>query len=142
MSKFRIAAILSVAGTALLASALPGQSAPLMPSSPVAKSATGNANTLQVRYGGWHGGWGHGGRGGWHGGWGVGVLAGAAIAAPYYGGGYHPYYYGEPYSDYGYEEYPAYYANDHHPYWHHHHWSHHHHHHWAHGYHHHWAHDY
>jgi hypothetical protein len=49
------------------------------------------------RGGGWHGGW-HGG--GWHGGWrhgggwgwapfAVGALAGAALAAPYYYGGYY-----------------------------------------------------
>jgi hypothetical protein len=48
--------------------------------------------------GGFHGGW-HGGgwRGGWGGGWGAplafGALAGAALAAPYYYGGYG--YYGD-----------------------------------------------
>src|SRR6185437_17107405 len=105
MPRHRIAVLASVASIVLLASELPSQGAPLMPTSPVSKSATANANTMEVRYGGWHGGWGGGGwrggwgGGGWRGGWGgwgwglgAGGLVGAAIAAPYYYGGYSPYY--------------------------------------------------
>lgn len=121
----RIRAVFSVASFVLLAGSLPAHSAPLMPNALVAKSVAANANTLEVRFGGWggwRGGWG-GWRGGWGGwGWGGGVLAGTAIgvaiAAPYYYGGYDPYYYAAPYPySYGY---PAYYAGYYHPYgyWH------------------------
>jgi hypothetical protein len=66
--------------------------------------------------GGWHGGGWGGYRGGWGrpgwgwGGFGVGMLAGAAIAAPYYGGyGYGYRYPAYPaYPAYGYPAYPAY----------------------------------
>src|ERR1700760_2488288 len=93
MSRFRITMVLFVVGAMLLASTSPSRSAPLMPASLVAKSAIKNADTLEVRYGGW-GGWHGGWRGGWGGwGWGAGGLAGAAIgaaiAAPYYYGGYY-----------------------------------------------------
>ena len=116
----KIAVVLSVASTALLASQLPAQSAPLIAQSMMAKSAAVNTDTLEVRYGGWggwRGGWG-GWRGGWRGGWGgwgwgvgalaAGALIGGALAAPYYPvyGGY-PYYYGAPYADYGYYGYPG-----------------------------------
>jgi hypothetical protein len=106
----KIAALLSVASVALLAAQLPAQSAPLMAQSMMAKSATTNANMLEVRYGGWRGGWG-GWRGGW--GWGAGAFAagariGSALAAPYYYGGYYPSYYGTPYAGYGYYRYPGY----------------------------------
>ena len=57
----KIAVVLSVAGTALLATQLPAQSAPLMAQPLMAKSAAANANTLEVRFGGWRGGWGAGG---------------------------------------------------------------------------------
>lgn len=130
----RIRAVLSVAGTVLLAGPLPAQSAPLMPSALVAKSVAASANTLEVRFGGWggwHGGWG-GWRGGWGGwGWGAGTLAGAAfgaaIVAPYYYGGYYPYYYAAPYPYY--YGYPGYFAGNfrpygYHPYWHHPYWAH------------------
>src|SRR5579871_1537068 len=135
----RIAVMASVVSTVLLAFPLPSQGAPLMPTSPVSKSAIANTDVLQVRYGGWggwRGGWG-GWRGGWHGGrgwgWGAaGVIAGAAvgaaIAAPYYYGGYggyggyDPYYaYAAPYPDYGYS-YPGYYAGYYRPYWRHAYW--------------------
>jgi hypothetical protein len=60
--------------------------------------------------GGWHRGWGwRGGGWGWRGGWGygalaAGALAGAALAAPYYG-----YPYGYPYASYPYYgSYPCY----------------------------------
>src|ERR1700760_3711753 len=100
MPKRRVAMMLSIAGTMLLASTLPGQSAPLMPNPLIAKSSAENSNAVEVRYG-WGGGWRGGGWGGWRGGWGgwgwgAGALAGAAIAgavaAPYYYGGYAPYY--------------------------------------------------
>lgn len=108
MPKHKVATMLSVAGTILLASPLPSQSAPLMPNPLLAKSSTENANKVEVRYGwgGWRGGW-----GGW--GWGAGVIAGAAIAsavaAPYYYGGYNSYYYA-PSPAYGYYAYPGYYT--------------------------------
>ena len=53
----KIAATLSVAGFMLVASPLPGQSAPLMPSPLVATSSTENANKVEVRYrwSRWHG---------------------------------------------------------------------------------------
>ena len=114
----KMAVLLSLAGTMLLASQSSVQSAPLMAQSAMAKPATANANTLEVRYGGWRGGWGGGWRGGgWRGGgwgWGAGALAagaliGGAIAAPYYYGGYDPYYYAAPYAGYGYNGYPGYY---------------------------------
>ena len=116
MPRHRIAVLASVASIVLLASELPSQGAPLMPTSPVSKSATANANTLEVRYGGWHGGWGgwRGGWGGWGWGLGAGALVGAAIAAPYYYGGYAPYYYGSPYPYY--YGYPGYYAGYYQPY--------------------------
>jgi hypothetical protein len=109
----KIAVVLSVAGTALLVTQLPAQSAPLMAQPLMAMSAAANANTLEVRFGGWRGGWGGwrggGWGGGWRGGWGWGVgavaagaLIGGALAAPYYYGGYDPFYYGAPYVDYGY----------------------------------------
>ena len=119
----RIGAILSVAGTVLLAGSLPAQSAPLMPNALVAKAVAANANALEVRFGGWggwRGGWGgwRGGWGGWGWGWGAGALAGAAlgaaIAAPYYYGGYYPYYYAAPYPYY--YGYPSYYAGYYRPY--------------------------
>ena len=145
MPKLRIATMLSVASTMLLASPLSGQCAPLMPNSLVAKSATANAATLEVRYGGWHGGW-RGGWGGW--GWGAGLLAGAgigaAMAAPYYDVGHYPDYDAEPWSDCEYGAHPGHYADYDHPYWQHHYWPHHqpywHDHHWSHHRHHHWAH--
>jgi hypothetical protein len=129
MPKYKVATMLTVAGTLLLASPIPGQSAPLMPNPLIAKSLAENANKVEVRYGwggGWRGGWG-GWRGGW--GWGAGALAGAAIAgavaAPYYyGGGYYPYY-SAPYPAYDYYSYPAYsyygypnyYGGYYRPYW-------------------------
>jgi hypothetical protein len=65
-------------------------------------AAVATSGTAEARWGyGWHGGWGW--RGGW--GWGpgpwiAGAAVGAAIAAPYYYGGYGPYY---PYGPgYGY----------------------------------------
>src|ERR1700749_3761526 len=73
----KMAVLLSFAGTMLLASQLPAQSAPLMAQSAMAKPGTTNPDTLEVRYGGWHRGWG-GWHGGWRGGWGWG---GGAFAA-------------------------------------------------------------
>jgi hypothetical protein len=112
----KFAVVLSVAGIALLAAQLPAQSAPLIAQSLMAKPASANANTLEVRYGGW-GGW-RGGWGGWRGGWGgwgwgvggfaAGALIGSALAAPYYYGGYYPSYYGAPYAGSGYYGYPGY----------------------------------
>jgi hypothetical protein len=64
-------------------------------------AAVATSGTAEARWGyGWHGGWGW--RGGW--GWGpgpwiAGAAVGAAIAAPYYYGGYGGY---GPYYPYGY----------------------------------------
>jgi hypothetical protein len=141
MPRHRIVVLASLVSTMLLASLLPSQGAPLMPTSPLAKSASANTDIVQVRYGGWggwRGGWGGWRGGGWRGGWGgwglgAGVLAGAAIgaaiAAPYYGGYPYDSYYGvyaEPYPSY-YEAYagpypsysygyPGYYAGYYRPY--------------------------
>jgi hypothetical protein len=108
MRTLKLVAALSIAGAMSLASYVPVQAAPITPLSAAAKpNAEDGGSIVQVRWGGWHGGWGHG----WHGGgwgWGVGALAagaliGAAIASPYYYGGYYPYYdYGYPYYGYGY----------------------------------------
>jgi hypothetical protein len=142
MSRQRAAVMVSVASTMLLALPLTAQGAPLMPASPVSKSTTLKANALEVRYGGWGGGWRgggwgggwRGGYGGWRGGWGgwgwgagavaAGALIGSAIAAPYYYGGYDPYYgyagpyaaYAAPYPAYGYYSYPGYYRGYYRPY--------------------------
>ena len=64
----------------------------------LAASIPSLSTTAEARPFGFHGGWGHGG-GGWGGagfGLAAGALVGAALAAPYYGGGY-GYGYGYPY---------------------------------------------
>jgi hypothetical protein len=117
MRTLKLVAALSVAGAISLSYA-PAQAVPLTPLSAAAKPSSLGSGAIQVRWGGWHGGggWGHG----WHGGglgWGAGALAagalfGAAIASPYYDGGYgygdgYPYYGGSPYG-YSAAYYPAY----------------------------------
>ena len=101
MHMTRIAAALSVAGAMSLASYGPAQSAPLTALSAAAKPIAEETSAVPVRFGGW--------------GWGVGALAagaliGAAIASPYYYGGYDPSYYGYGYPYYGYSAgyYPTY----------------------------------
>jgi hypothetical protein len=94
----KVAAMLSVAGLMLLASPLPGQTAPLMPNPLVAKSSTENANQVEVRY--------HWGR--WHGvvyieGYSPSAYAYDADAAANYNGLW---------------PYPRYYAGHYNPYWH------------------------
>lgn len=91
----------------------------LLPTSVAVINAQTMHDTVQVRWGGWHGGWGHGGwgRGGWGfpgafaGGLAVGLIGSAiASSAAYgYGGYYRPYGYGGFYGPYGYGGYPAYY---------------------------------
>jgi hypothetical protein len=122
MRASRIAAALSIVGSLTVAAHEPAHAAPVTPLSAVA--AVHDNGAVQVRFGGWGGGW-HGG--GWGGGWGprgwgwgagalaAGALVGAAAAAPYYGGGYYPYYdnpapyYGNGYGygGYGYGGYDA-----------------------------------
>jgi hypothetical protein len=117
MGVSKVVAALSVAGALSLGVSAPAYSAPITPLSAAAKPAAQADNAVQVRFGGFHGGFGgfHGGGfggwrgGGWHGGgwhrgvgFGVGALAagaiiGSALAAPYYYGG-----------DYGYDD--AYYG--------------------------------
>ncbi len=83
---------------------LPVQAAPLTGLSAAAKPTAQASQAIQVRWGGWHGGW------GWRGGgWGLGIgalaagaLIGAAIASPYYYGGGYPYYAAYPSYDYDY----------------------------------------
>lgn len=106
MRTLKLVAALSVAGAMSLASYVPVQAAPITPLSAAAKpNVQDGGSAIQVRWGGWRGGWG----GGW--GWGVGALAagalvGAAIASPYYYGGYYPSYgYGYPSYGYGYPSY-------------------------------------
>jgi hypothetical protein len=111
MSVPKIAATLSFVGALSLACYGPAQSAPLTGLSAAAKPGAQQIDTVPVRFGGWGGGWRGGGwGGGW--GWGLGALAagalvGAAIATPYYYGGYYPYA-GYDYPYYGYAAYPAY----------------------------------
>ena len=94
----KFAATLSVASVMLLAGSLPGQSAPLMPSPLVAKSATENADKVEVGYR-WHR---------WHG-----VL---------YIEGYSPAEYAYDLdaasNANGLYPYPRYYAGHYNPYWH------------------------
>jgi hypothetical protein len=119
----RFVAALSVTGVLLLGVSAPAYSAPITPLSASARPAQADS-FVQVRFGGFRGGFGGfrgGGFGGWHGGgwhrgfgWGgVGALAagaviGGALAAPYYYGG-DPYYggYDDAYygSGYGYPGY-------------------------------------
>jgi hypothetical protein len=103
----RLAFVSAFAGTLLACSTVSLNAAPLPTNVAAMKSMMANSS-IQVRWGGWGGGWGYRGFGGW--GLGAGALAGAvvggAIASPYgyYGG---PYYgYGGPYYGGGY--YPAY----------------------------------
>jgi hypothetical protein len=131
MSVPKIAAALSLVGALSLASDGPAQSAPLTGLSAAARPDAQQSDAVQVRFGGWGGGWRGGGwGGGWRGrgwGWGLaaGAVVGAAIASPYYYGGYYPYSgygYGYPsygYPDYGYaaEYYPAYSYGYYRPYW-------------------------
>lgn len=118
MRTLKLVAALSVAGAMSLAS-WPVQAAPIPPvaAKPYAQD---DGSAIQVRWGhGWHGG-------GWHGGgfgWGLGALAagaliGAAVASPYYYGGYPGYSYGYGYPYYGgygygypYAYAPAYYPS-------------------------------
>jgi|SRR5580692_656461 hypothetical protein len=111
MSKLKIPAMLLVIGTMSLG--VPAIAAPVTSLSAAAKPMAQESDLVQVRFGGWHGG-----SGGWHGGRGfpagalAGALIGAAIAAPYYSGGYYTYYdddYGYPALPYGYSAH--YYGN-------------------------------
>jgi hypothetical protein len=62
MSKLKIpAAILVIGATSL---GVPAIAAPIIPLSAAAKPMAHESDLVQVRFGGWHGGW-----GGWHG-WG------------------------------------------------------------------------
>ena len=112
--------------TTIGAVASPGKAAPL-PTNVAAMTAVLDTPVLQVRYGRWHGGWGHRGWGGYRGwgyggyrGWGLGAVAagavvGGAIASSAYHGGAYPsdggdYGYGGGYasdycSPYGYGDY-------------------------------------
>ena len=109
----RLAAALSFAGAMSLAS-LPVQAAPLTALSAAAKPTEQSSQAIQVRWGGWRGGWGWGGGGAalGFGALAAGALIGAAIASsgPYYYGGGYPYYGGYPSYGYGYSTayYPAY----------------------------------
>ena len=110
MSKLKIPAALLMIGAMSLG--VPAIAAPVTSLSAAAKPMAQESDLVQVRFGGW-GGW-HG-RGGWHGGRGfpagalAGALIGAAIAAPYYSGGYYTYYdddYGYPAAPFGYPAIP------------------------------------
>jgi hypothetical protein len=64
MSKLKIpAAILVIGATSL---GVPAIAAPIIPLSAAAKPMAHESDLVQVRFGGWHGGWGGWGR--WHGG--------------------------------------------------------------------------
>jgi len=134
MHMFKLAGALSLSGVLSLGIAAPAYSAPITPLSASVKPATQASNAIQVRFGGFRGGWGGWGGGwGWRGGgWGpglgavaAGAVIGGALAAPYYYGA--PYYAYDDY-DYGYSypyEYstttvvvaprPGYWGGD--PYW-------------------------
>jgi hypothetical protein len=97
MRRVRLAFVSAFAGTLLACNV--ASAAPLPTNVAAMKSLMANSS-VQVRWGGWGGGWGYGG---W--GLGAGALAGAAIASSaygYYGGPYYGGYYP------GYSSYPAY----------------------------------
>jgi hypothetical protein len=104
MHTFRVAFVCAFAG-ALMASNVASLHAAPLPTNVAAMKSMVADSSIQVRWGGRFGGWGHRG---W--GWGPGVLAGAVIggaiassAYGYYGGPYYGGYYP------GYSYYPAYY---------------------------------
>ena len=67
MSKLKIPAALLVIGTMSLS--VPAIAAPVTPLSAAAKPMAQESGLVQVRFGGWHGGWRRWhGWGGWHGG--------------------------------------------------------------------------
>jgi hypothetical protein len=96
MARLKIPAVLLVIGAISLGA--PAIAAPVTASVAV-KPIAQQGDLVQVRFGGWHGGPGFA-----TGALVAGALVGAAVAAPYYGGGYYPYH------SYGYG-YPAYYHN-------------------------------
>jgi hypothetical protein len=73
MRTLKLVGALSVAIAILLASYAPAQATPITPLSAVAKPSSQNGSAIQVRWGGGHGGWGHG----WHGALAAGALIGA-----------------------------------------------------------------
>jgi hypothetical protein len=108
MSKIFFAA-LGIAGLSAIGASAPAQATPV-PSSVASIGGAVAVQTTDVQYRRWHGG-GRGWRGGYYrrgyygGGWGwggfgagvaAGALVGAAVAAPYYYGGYGPGYYSGP----------------------------------------------
>jgi hypothetical protein len=114
MRIFRMALVGGFAGAFMAGNVGTLHAAPLPTNVATIKSMVADSS-IQVRWGGWRGGWGHRGFGGW--GLGAGALAGAVIggaiasgAYGYYGGpayGYGgPPYYGDYYPGYSY--YPAY----------------------------------
>jgi hypothetical protein len=119
MSIFRIAFV-GVAVALMAGNVGTLQAAPLPTNVATIKSMVADSS-IQIRWGGWRGGWGHRGFGGWGyrgWGWGAGALAGAVIggaiassAYGYYGGPAYGYGGPPPYGDYyypGYSYYPAY----------------------------------
>jgi hypothetical protein len=112
MRTFRMAFVGGFAGALMAGNVATLHAAPLPTNVASMKSMVADSS-IQVRWGGWRGGWGYRGFGGWgHRGWGWGprVLAGAVIggaiassAYGYYGGPYYGGYYP------GYSYYPAYY---------------------------------
>lgn len=112
MRIFRMALVGGFAGAFMAGNVGTLDAAPL-PTNVATITSMVSDSSIQVRWGGWRGGWGHRGFGGW----GAGALAGAVIggaiasgAYGYYGGpayGYGgPPYYGDYYPGYSY--YPAY----------------------------------
>jgi hypothetical protein len=113
MRIFRMAFVGGFAGALLAGNVGTLHAAPLPTNVATIKSMVADSS-IQIRWGGWRGGWGHRGFGGW--GWGAGALAGAVIggaiassAYGYYGGPAYGYG-GPPYGDYYpvYSYYPAY----------------------------------
>jgi hypothetical protein len=125
--KFVKAAFVAALAVTIAGACAPRAEAAPLPTNVAATKAALDTPVVQVRYGGWRGGWGGGyrGWGGYRGGgyrgWGLGAaaVAGGAIASSAYYGGAYPYYgggyaYGSGYasdycSPYGYGgDYPGY----------------------------------
>jgi hypothetical protein len=115
MSTLKITLAVLVTGAVLAGTSGRSQAAPL-PTHFAAMKSMAATNTMQVRWGGWGGGWRGGGWG--HGGWGHrpfgwgAAAAGALIGGALVSGAYYGSYYGSSYPAYGYGGYGGGYSYD------------------------------